>query len=129
MAASEPEDRTESFEAALQRLADVVAGLESGSLGLSDSIAAYERGVGILKRLHEELAAAEERVKVLVRIDDEGRPVLGDAAAMDERGTTGGDGAAADSTQTAASRPGGRIGRPKAARSRQLPGMDDGQSV
>ena len=61
MAESESPAASESFEAALQRLADLVAGMESGSLGLSDSIAAYERGVGILKRLHEQLAVAEER--------------------------------------------------------------------
>ncbi|MFM7108869.1 MAG: exodeoxyribonuclease VII small subunit [Planctomycetaceae bacterium] len=119
MAESEVDDRAESFEAALQRLADLVAGLESGSLGLSDSIAAYERGVGILKRLHDELAAAEERVSVLVRIDEQGRPVLEGSAAP-----AGDDAAAAESPQTAAARP-ARVSRAKAARPRQLPGMDE----
>ena len=124
MAASSDE-RAESFETALQRLADLVAGLESGSLGLSESIAAYERGVGILKRLHDELAVAEERVKVLVRIDDEGRPVLEDSAATGP-GKAAGDAPAADSAQPAASRP-TRAARPKAARPRPLPGMDDAE--
>lgn len=120
MTASEPDTRAESFEAALQRLAELVAGLESGSLGLSDSITAYERGVGILKRLHEELANAEERVKVLVRIDEEGRPVLDDSATP-----AGGDaGASADSASTATARP-TRPNRAKPSRPRQLPGMDD----
>lgn len=118
MTASEPDDRGESFEASLQRLAELVAGLESGSLGLSDSITAYERGVGILKRLHEELANAEERVKVLVRIDEEGRPVLEDAT------PTGDGGASADSASTATSRS-NRPNRAKPSRPRQLPGMDD----
>lgn len=121
MAESEPDDRAESFEAALQRLAEIVAGLESGSLGLSDSIAAYERGVGILGRLHAELANAEERVQVLVRIDEQGRPVLEDSATP-----PGGDGAASESPQTAAARP-GRATRAKAARPRQLPGMDEAE--
>ena len=70
----------QNFETALNQLADLVARLESGSLGLSESIDAYERGVAILRRLHDELAAAEERVNVLVRIDDEGRPILEPAA-------------------------------------------------
>ena len=117
MAESESPAGPESFEAAFQRLADLVAGIESGSLGLSDSIAAYERGVGILKRLHEELAVAEERVKVLVRIDDEGRPVLEDSAPPE----------AAESAQSAASRP-ARAPRAKASRVRHLPGMDDGDA-
>jgi len=124
--AESSDDRVESFEAALGRLADLVSGLESGSLGLSESIAAYERGVGILKRLHDELAVAEERVKVLVRIDDEGRPVLEDSTAPTGPGAAVGDAPAADSAQPAASRP-ARAARPKAARPRPLPGMDDGE--
>jgi exodeoxyribonuclease VII small subunit len=101
------------FETALDQLADIVARLESGGLGLSESIDAYERGVTLLRRLHEELAAAEERVNVLVRIDEEGRPILEPSAAQP-----------ADSTPPAASprppRPRGKNQRP-----RSLPGMDD----
>ena len=126
MAGSADDDHTGTFEAALQRLADLVAGLESGSLGLSESITAYERGVGILKRLHDELAAAEERVKVLVRIDDDGRPVLEESAVPAERGAAG-ETEAAGSPQTSPSRPQGRGSRTKATRARQLPGMDESE--
>jgi exodeoxyribonuclease VII small subunit len=110
-------DATPTFEASLNQLADIVARLESGSLGLSESIDAYERGVTLLRRLHDELATAEERVNVLVRIDDEGRPILEPAAG-------GGVAQAADSTQSAAPRS-PRSQRPKHARPRSLPGMDD----
>jgi len=126
MVESAGDGRPESFEAALERLADLVAGLESGSLGLSESIAAYERGVGILKRLHDELAVAEERVKVLVRIDDEGRPVLEDSTVPAGPGAVAGDAPPAESPQPAAARP-TRAARPKAARPRPLPGMDDAE--
>ena len=97
-----------SFESALSDLGEIVSRLESGGLGLSDSIAAYERGVGLLRRLHEELAAAEEKVSTLVRIDDEGRPIL---APTDP--TKAGE-------PTKAPRAAGRK-----QRSRTLPGMDD----
>ena len=113
---TQPADAAATFESALDQLGDIVARLESGSLGLSASIDAYERGVAILRRLHEELAAAEERVNVLVRIDDEGRPILEPAAA--------GAAQAADSTQPAAPR-GPRPPRAKTGRPRSLPGMDD----
>jgi exodeoxyribonuclease VII small subunit len=113
---TQPADAAATFESALNQLGDIVARLESGSLGLSESIDAYERGVAILRRLHEELAAAEERVNVLVRIDDEGRPILQPAAT--------GASSAADSTQPAAPR-GPRPPRAKTARPRSLPGMDD----
>jgi exodeoxyribonuclease VII small subunit len=100
-----------SFESALEALGGIVARLESGSLGLSESIAAYERGVGLLRRLHEELAAVEARVDVLVRFDDEGRPVFAPA-----------EEAAAESAQPAPSRPARGSSR---GRARRLPGMDD----
>lgn len=104
-----------SFEDGLAQLADLVARLESGSLGLSESIAAYERGVGLLRTLHEQLAVAEERVRVLVRLDDEGRPILADVS-------TQGPMVAAD---PAADPPVSRARRGKASRSKPLPGMDD----
>ena len=102
-----------SFEQGLASLGDLVARLESGSLGLSESIDAYERGVAILRQLHDQLARAEERVSVLVRIDEDGRPVLAPH-----------DAAAAVTTATEQS-VGRRPGRTKTTRSRSLPGMDE----
>jgi exodeoxyribonuclease VII small subunit len=114
------------FEASLTELNDLVNRLESGSLGLSDSIGAYERGVAILRRLHEQLADVEERVRLLVRIDDQGRPILeeiGSATTSPEktgRQTGGGSTTDSDTTTRRAARPASRTGRPK-----RLPGMDD----
>ncbi len=99
--------QTATFEEGLAELGRIVTGLESGTLGLSDSITAYERGVALVRRLHEELAQTEARVSVLVRIDEDGRPVLA---------------AHADAPQT---RPAKRSGRSKATHSRPLPGMDE----
>lgn len=107
-------DQTASFEESLAALGDTVTRLESGTLGLSASIAAYERGVTILRRLHDELAAVEERVKLLVQIDEQGRPVL---APLPQ------DAAPA---AAAAKKAGGRGGSaPKTSRAKTLPGMDD----
>lgn len=121
-AASGPQAVT--FEAGLAQLGEIVARLESGSLGLSDSITAYERGVTILKQLHDELAAVEQRVSVLVRIDEDGRPIL-EASSPDRHGAAGdGTTAPADSPQPARTRA-ARGGRTPTARSKSLPGMDD----
>lgn len=103
-----------SFETALAELGDLVSRLESGSLGLSESIAGYERGVALLRRLHEELAAAEAKVSTLVRIDEQGRPVLAPA----------GNPQSEDTPQSAPARSAGRR-----SRTRSLPGMDDGGGV
>lgn len=103
------------FESSLDELAGLVGRLESGTLGLTDSIAAYERGVALLRRLHAQLADAEERVRLLVRIDEQGRPILAPA---------GSDAASAPvATEPAA----GRTGKTptRSSRGRRLPGMDD----
>ncbi|MFM7206421.1 MAG: exodeoxyribonuclease VII small subunit [Planctomycetaceae bacterium] len=106
---TDPADSSQpaSFETALAELGDLVTRLESGSLGLSDSIVAYERGVGLLKRLHEELAVAEATVRTLVRIDEDGRPIL----------------AAVERPVVEEAPPPRSAGRKQ--RSRTLPGMDD----
>jgi exodeoxyribonuclease VII small subunit len=113
-AAAQPAEAAQpaSFEEALSQLGDLVAKLESGSLGLSESIDAYERGVTILRRLHDELAHAEERVSMLVGIDEEGRPVL----APHEPAET------APASAQPATR---RASRPRSGRTRSLPGMDE----
>jgi exodeoxyribonuclease VII small subunit len=50
--------------------------MESGDLGLAESIASYEQGVALLRRLHDELSGIELRVQTLVRLDDDGNPVF-----------------------------------------------------
>jgi len=114
------------FEASLAELNDLVNRLESGGLGLSDSIGAYERGVAILRRLHDQLADVEERVRLLVRIDEQGRPILSEigatATAQDTTGRPTATGSTSDGDRSGrrATRPASRTGRPK-----RLPGMDD----
>jgi len=106
-----------SFEESLAELNDLVGRLESGGLGLAASIAAYERGVSLLTRLHGQLADVEERVRLLVRIDDEGRPILEQPA-----GPPPPDADAVEATRPPRSSPrgAGRTGRVK-----RLPGMDE----
>ena len=109
------------FETSLAELNELVNRLESGTLGLSESIDAYERGVSILRRLHEQLADVEERVRLLVRIDEQGRPIL-ETAAADKAGQ------ATAAAGTADTDPAGRRPTRSAARSprpKRLPGMDD----
>ena len=107
---------TVPFETSLSELGDIVARLESGALGLSESIGAYERGVSILHGLHEQLAAVEDRVRLLVRIDEQGRPVLQEAGPQPSQ--------AADSPAAAPARRTPRTAG-TSARVKRLPGMDD----
>lgn len=54
-----------SFEQALEELDALVRRMESGQLGLDDSIAAYKRGADLTRFCQAKLAAAEEQIKVL----------------------------------------------------------------
>ena len=61
------EEKPKKFEDGLAELEATVAKLESGELSLEDSLAAFERGVGLVKSLNERLGAVEQRIEVLTR--------------------------------------------------------------
>jgi exodeoxyribonuclease VII small subunit len=54
-----------SFEEALERVEGIIARIESGEVGLEDSIDEYEKGVALLGRCREILDRAEQRVEDL----------------------------------------------------------------
>lgn len=54
------------FEAKLARLEEIVKGMESGQLGLEDSLKLFEEGVKISRDCQSELDAAEQKVEMLV---------------------------------------------------------------
>lgn len=60
-------DKQVPFEAGLAELEATVTKLESGELTLEDSLAAFERGVGLVKVLNERLGAVEQRIEILTR--------------------------------------------------------------
>ena len=73
------------FEQSMQALEDLVGRMETGEMTLEESLAAYERGVGLYRHCQGALQQAELRVRLL---SDPARPE--DARDFD----TGGDGCA-----------------------------------
>ncbi len=57
--------KTQSFEASLAELEQVVADMESGKLTLEDSLAAYKRGAELLSFCRSRLDDAQQQVRVL----------------------------------------------------------------
>ena len=53
------------FEASMQALEDLVGKMETGEMSLEESLAAYERGVGLYRRCQDALEHAELRVRLL----------------------------------------------------------------
>ena len=64
-----------TFEQSLERLEAIVAELEGGQLGLSESIAQYEAGVKCLKQCYQELSNAERKIEMLAGFDTDGNPI------------------------------------------------------
>lgn len=62
-----PEREALSFEDALDRLEAIVDRLERGELALEEALATFEEGVGLSRRLGEQLGGAERRVEELLR--------------------------------------------------------------
>lgn len=59
------------FDEALQELEALVESLEQGDLSLDQSLAKFERGVGLARECREALTSAEQRVQVLLE-DEQG---------------------------------------------------------
>ncbi len=73
-ASGAPDAASLSFEEAIERLQAVVEELEGGSLSLEESIARYEEGVKLSRRLTQALDQAEKRIERLSAGGD-GEPV------------------------------------------------------
>ena len=66
------------FEQAVDELETIVAALEQGRMTLEESLAGFERGVGLVRVCRERLDNAETRVRELVDIDENGHARLRD---------------------------------------------------
>jgi exodeoxyribonuclease VII small subunit len=67
---TQKEPSSQKFEAALRELAQLVEQLESGDLSLEDSLAAFEKGVSLVKYCNEKLTEIEKKVEILVKDKD-----------------------------------------------------------
>ena len=59
-------DNLKDFEKSLQSLEKIVANMESGELGLEESLAQFEKGIKLARTCQDTLANAESRVEQLI---------------------------------------------------------------
>jgi exodeoxyribonuclease VII small subunit len=64
-----------TFEQALVDLEKIIRDLEDGQIGLEDSLARYEQGVGLLQRCYGQLRSAEQRILELTGKDETGSAI------------------------------------------------------
>ncbi len=71
MSPPSPQSETTSFEDAMQRLDEIVSGMEDNRLPLEEMISSYEEGVRLLKLCRQRIEGARRRVE-LISADVEG---------------------------------------------------------
>ena len=59
-------DKLKDFEKSLQHLERIVSNMESGELGLEESLEQFEKGINLAKNCQDTLANAELRVDQLI---------------------------------------------------------------
>lgn len=62
-----------NFEAQYKALSECVGSLESGRLSLDDSLAAYQKGIGLVQSCRNILAGAQAKVEKLIALDAQGQ--------------------------------------------------------
>ncbi len=65
--------KTLKFEEAMQRLDAIVAAMESGEIGIEESLARYEEAMQLAARCREVLDQAEQRIQK-IQLDAAGKP-------------------------------------------------------
>ena len=63
---AENDDKLKDFEKSLQQLEKIVGKMESGELGLEESLKQFENGIKLAKSCQDTLANAELRVEQLI---------------------------------------------------------------
>ena len=63
---AESKDKLKDFEKSLQHLEKIVSKMESGELGLEESLEQFEQGIKLAKTCQDTLANAEIRVEQLI---------------------------------------------------------------
>jgi exodeoxyribonuclease VII small subunit len=59
-----------TFEAAMNRLEDIVQQLENGRIGLDEAIKIFEEGMSLYRKCHAQLQDAEQKIEKLVAAEN-----------------------------------------------------------
>lgn len=86
MSKPNPKSDEPSFEDAMQRLDEIVAGMEDSDLTLEEMISSYEEGVSLLKLCRNRIDGARRRVEVISADLEGGKATLStfDSASADD---------------------------------------------
>ena len=63
-------EKPQTFEESVAQLEQIVAAIESGQIGLEESLAKYEQGMDLVKKCRSILDRAEKRIEQLTQSAD-----------------------------------------------------------
>ncbi len=66
------------FEKKLGRLEDIVEKMETGELALEESLKLFEEGVKLSRECNVQLSEAEQKVRLLIGVDENGEAIARD---------------------------------------------------
>lgn len=72
------------FEKRLSRLEEIVGKMEGGDLSLDESLKLFEEGVKLSRECNTQLEKAEQTVKMLLKVDEDGNPITEDFKVSEE---------------------------------------------
>ncbi|MBN1500370.1 MAG: exodeoxyribonuclease VII small subunit [Spirochaetes bacterium] len=75
-----------NFEDALFKLEEIASKLESGEMGLEESITNYEKGMELAKYCREKLDEAERKIEILQKTKKGEKPVKKEITIKDDTG-------------------------------------------
>ena len=84
--------KPQTFEESVAQLEQIVAAIESGQIGLEESLAKYEQGMELVNKCRSTLDRAEKRIEQLTQTADGlGAEPLDPKQVLGEAGAGGGD--------------------------------------
>ncbi len=66
----------QTFELAFARLEEILKKMSQGAVPLEESLSLYEEADKLIETCNKKLNEAEKKIEMLVKIDDQGQPVL-----------------------------------------------------
>ena len=74
------------FEQKIKRLEEVVQSMQKGDLSLDESLRLFEEGVKLSKECHLSLEQAQQKVQILMGVDEAGQAQLADFTGTENDG-------------------------------------------
>ncbi|MCB0420970.1 MAG: exodeoxyribonuclease VII small subunit [Bdellovibrionales bacterium] len=64
-----------NFEKKMEKLEEIVTAMEAGDLQLDEALKMFEEGVKLSRECNDHLNKAEEKVRLLLGVDEKGQPI------------------------------------------------------